>query len=81
MYQNPHSDYIDKRINDYKKQDKWNTKIIDTSHEDFIKDFETEQGVAAAFKARNERYKFSNNYFYEYDDDIKLWKIILNENL
>ena len=44
--------------------------------EDFIKDFETEQELADAFKARNERYKFSNNYFYEYDDVIKLWKII-----
>jgi putative DNA primase/helicase len=44
--------------------------------EDFIKDFETEQDLAAAFKGRNERYKFSNNYFYEYDNDIKLWKII-----
>jgi len=36
---NPHSDYIDKRISDLKKQVKWNTKITETSHEDFIKDF------------------------------------------
>jgi P4 family phage/plasmid primase-like protien len=49
--------------------------------EDFIKDFETEQELAAAFKARNERYKFSNNYFYEYDDDIKLWKIITVDDI
>ena len=34
-----HSDFIDKRISDLKKQNKWNTKITDTSHEDFIKDF------------------------------------------
>ena len=36
---NIHSKYIDKRINDIKKQNKWNSKIIDTSHEDFIKDY------------------------------------------
>jgi hypothetical protein len=36
---NIHSDYIDRRIGDYIKQHKWNTKIIDCSHEDFIKDF------------------------------------------
>lgn len=36
---NPHSDYIDKCINKLKKSDKWNTKIINTSHDDFIKDF------------------------------------------
>jgi len=34
---NIHSKYIDKRINDIKKSNKWNSKIIDTSHEDFIK--------------------------------------------
>jgi len=38
-YNNPHSSYIDRRINDYKKSNKWNTKIINTSHEDIIKDF------------------------------------------
>lgn len=36
---NIHSNYIDKRINDIKKSNKWNSKIIDTSHEDFIKDY------------------------------------------
>ena len=38
-YENPHSDYINKRILDIKKSDKWNTKITQTSHQDFIKDF------------------------------------------
>jgi hypothetical protein len=38
-YSNPHSPFIDKRIEDVKKSKKWNTKIVDTSHEDFIKDF------------------------------------------
>jgi hypothetical protein len=36
---NQHSDYIDKRINDYKKNSKWNTRISNTSHEDIITDF------------------------------------------
>ena len=37
---NIHSKYIDKRIGDIKKKgNKWNSKIIDTSHEDFIKDY------------------------------------------
>ena len=36
---NIHSKYIDKRINDIKKSNKWHSKIIDTSHQDFIKDF------------------------------------------
>jgi len=35
------SQYIDKRIADFKKRDKWKTKITDTSHDDFIKDFNT----------------------------------------
>jgi len=39
MELNIHSKYIDKRINDIKKSNKWKTKIIDTSHEDFIKDY------------------------------------------
>jgi hypothetical protein len=38
-YRNIHSDFIDKRITDVKKSNKWNTKITDTSHEDFVKDF------------------------------------------
>lgn len=38
-YKNPHADFIEKRIADVKKSAKWNTKITDTSHDDFIKDF------------------------------------------
>ena len=36
---NIHSKYIDKRINDIEKSNKWKSKLIDTSHEDFIKDY------------------------------------------
>ena len=36
--ENPHSAYIDKRISDLRKKNKWNTKIMG-SHEDIIKDF------------------------------------------
>ena len=36
---NPHSEFIDKRIAVLKKSNKWNTKITETSHDDFIKDF------------------------------------------
>ena len=36
---NIHSKYIDKRINDIEKSKRWKTKIIDTSHEDFINDY------------------------------------------
>ena len=36
---NIHSTYIDKRVNDIKKSNKWNSKLVDTSHEDFIKDY------------------------------------------
>ena len=36
---NCHSEFIEKRISDLKRQDKWNTKISNTTHEDFIKDF------------------------------------------
>ena len=38
-YKNQHSDFIDKRISMLKKQNKWNTKITETTHENFIKDF------------------------------------------
>ena len=38
-YVNPHSVYIDKRIADLRKSKKWNTKITDTSHDNFIRDF------------------------------------------
>jgi hypothetical protein len=36
---NPHCNYIDKRINDLKKSTKWNSKIVNTTHKDFIDDF------------------------------------------
>jgi hypothetical protein len=36
---NIHSEYIDKRISDIRKLNKWNTKITGTTHDDFIKDF------------------------------------------
>lgn len=35
---NKHSDYIDKRICDFRKQNKWNTYIVNTTHNDVIKD-------------------------------------------
>ena len=38
---NIHSKYIDKRIEDIEKSKKWKSKIVDTSHEDFIKDYST----------------------------------------
>lgn len=38
-FKNPHSEYIDKQISHYKTKDKWNTKITQTTHNDFIKDF------------------------------------------
>lgn len=36
---NPHSEFINKRINDVKKSKRWNSYIIDTSHDDFVRDF------------------------------------------
>jgi hypothetical protein len=39
MSYNLHSEFIDKRIADLNKSKKWATKITETSHEDFIKDF------------------------------------------
>ena len=36
---NPHSEFIDKRINDVKKSKKWNSSLINTEHDDFIRDF------------------------------------------
>ena len=36
---NKHSEFIDKRINDVKKSNKWNSSIIDTTHDDFVRDF------------------------------------------
>lgn len=39
MELNIHSKYMDKRINDIKNSNKWQSKLIDTSHEDFIKDY------------------------------------------
>jgi hypothetical protein len=38
-YCNPHSDYIDKRIRDLKRSKKWKTQIVNTSHDDIVKDF------------------------------------------
>ena len=40
-YSNPHSEFIDKRIQDLQRSKKWNTKIVNTSHDDFIRDFAT----------------------------------------
>ena len=39
MELNVHSKYIDKRINDITKSNKWNSKLIYNSHKDFIKDY------------------------------------------
>jgi hypothetical protein len=36
---NIHSEYIDKRIADITKSARWKSKIVDTSHEDFIRDY------------------------------------------
>lgn len=36
---NQHSPYIDKRIADIRKKNKWKSYIIDTSYDDFIRDF------------------------------------------
>jgi hypothetical protein len=36
---NPHSIYIDKRIKDINKSKRWNVKITDTTHEEFILTF------------------------------------------
>jgi hypothetical protein len=36
---NPHAAEIDRQIEAFQKSQKWNTKIINTSHNDFIDDF------------------------------------------
>lgn len=36
---NQHSSFIDKRIADYRKQKRWQSYIIDTSYDDFIRDY------------------------------------------
>jgi len=36
---NPHSEFINKRINDVKKSNKWNSSLIDTTHDDFVRDY------------------------------------------
>jgi hypothetical protein len=37
---NEHSDYITKRINIIREnKTKWNSKVVDTTHEDFIRDY------------------------------------------
>jgi|UniRef100_A0A6C0DXE2 hypothetical protein len=39
-YSNEHSDYITKKINIIREnKTKWNSKIVDTTHEDFIRDY------------------------------------------
>lgn len=39
---NIHSEYIDKKIDEIRKDNKWwRTKIVDTTHEEFINDFST----------------------------------------
>jgi hypothetical protein len=38
-YINPHSEYINKQIIAVQNSKKWNTKIINTSLDDFVKDF------------------------------------------
>lgn len=38
-YCNPHSDYIDRRIRDLRRSNKWKTQIINTSHDDIVYDF------------------------------------------
>jgi len=35
---NIHSAYIDKRIKDIERSTRWNTKIVDTTHDEFIQD-------------------------------------------
>jgi hypothetical protein len=37
-YVNPHSAYINKRIANLRESNRWNTKISNTSHDDFIND-------------------------------------------
>lgn len=36
---NPHSEFIDKRINDVKRSKKWNSSFVNTTHDDFVRDF------------------------------------------
>lgn len=36
---NPHASYIDARIADLKRQNKFQTIVVNTSHDDFIRDF------------------------------------------
>ncbi len=38
---NIHTEYINKRIADLRKQDKWKCKLIADSHDEFIKDYST----------------------------------------
>ena len=53
---NIHYKYIDKRINDIEKSNKWNSKLIDTSHKDFINDY------ASNVFTNLVRNKFTNSY-------------------
>ena len=36
---NIHSEYIDKRIQDIIKGSRWSSKLVDTSHEEFVRDY------------------------------------------
>lgn len=47
----------------------------------FIEAFQTEQNLALSFSAQNKNYKFSNNYFYEYNNDKTLWEIITVDDI
>jgi len=38
-YVNPHSPYIDQKITALRKSTRWATKIVDTTHAEFIRDF------------------------------------------
>jgi len=57
---NVHSKYIDKRINDITKINKWNSKLINTSHEDFIKDFASNVFTNLVYNT------FTNSYIKEF---------------
>lgn len=38
-YRNPHSDYIDQRIERLRSSDKWKTLVVITEYDDFVNDF------------------------------------------
>jgi putative DNA primase/helicase len=51
------------------------------NHIYFIDAFQTEQTLALSFSTQNKNYKFSNNYFYKYDNDKALWEIITKNDI